>query len=118
MEKPFLLGPLAPRIAKKRTGVQAQGVADIIKTEGVGELGEDQAHDMTPRCESAGFFCDAGVAGQLRDQVCGNQIAELAQEGETAARWFADRLFFSSPTLWPGSSPQANSFFTSPNHQS
>ena len=60
----------------------------------MGELGVEQAHDMTPRREAAGFFCDARVPGQLGDQVRGNQIAELAQEGEAAARWLADRLFF------------------------
>ena len=58
------------------------------------KLGKDQAHHMTPRREGAGIFRDAGVPSQFGNQVRWNQIAELAQEGEAAARWFAERLFF------------------------
>ena len=85
----FLAGAAGAANGRERAGVQAQGVADIIETEGVGELGEDQAHDMTPRCEGAGLFLDAGVAGQLGHQVRRNKVAELAQERELAARWRA-----------------------------
>ena len=107
--RPFLLGAAGAANGRERAGVQAQGVADIIETEGVGELGEDQAHDMTPRREGAGLFCDAGVPGHLGHEVRRNQIAELAQEGEAAARWLADRLFF-HPDLVAGCKPASQLF--------
>lgn len=87
-------GRAGPAQGRERTRVQPQGVADVVEAQGVGELGEDQAHHMAPRRETAGFFCDARIPGQLGDEVRRNQIAELAQEGEAAARWLAERLFF------------------------
>ena len=73
--------------------MQTQPVTDIVEAQGVGELGVDQAHDMAPGAEGAGLVGDAGVARQLGDQVRRNQIAELAQEREAAARWLAGCLF-------------------------
>jgi hypothetical protein len=72
---------------RERSRVQAQGIADIVEADGVGQLGVEQAHYMTPRREGASAFNDAGIPRQLGHQVCRNQIAELMQEREAAARW-------------------------------
>lgn len=116
--KAVLAGRAGPAQGRERTRVQPQGVADVVEAEGVGELGEDQAHHMTPRREGAGFFCDPGVPGQLGNEVRRNQIAELAQEGEAAARWLADRLFFHPRPCGRVQTCKPTLFFTSPNHQS
>ena len=81
---------------RERTGVQAQRVAGVVETEGVSQLCIEQTHDMAPRFEGAGSFFDAGVTGQLGDQMAGNKIAELAQETETAARWLVSGFLFHS----------------------
>src|SRR6185295_13182871 len=102
---------------RERTGVEPQGVADVIEAEGVGELGEDQAHHMTPWREGAGFFCHAGVPGQSGHEVRGNQIAELAQEREAAARWPAEHLFFHPRPCGRVQTRRPTLFFTSPKLQ-
>lgn len=72
---------------RERSRMQPQGIADIVETDGVGQLGVEQTHDMTPRRERAGAFGDAGVPRQLGHQMRRNKIAELVQEREAAARW-------------------------------
>lgn len=110
-----LAGAAGAAKGRERAGVQAQGVTDIVEAEGVRELGEDQTHDMTPRTEAAGLVGDAGVPGQLGHEVRRNQMAELAQEGETAARWLAERLVV-HPRPCDRVPTRKPTLFTSPNH--
>jgi hypothetical protein len=79
---------------RERAGVQAQTVADIVEADGVRELGEEQTDDVTPRFERAGFFLRARLAGQVRHQMSGNEIAELAKDGELGTGWRGTGLFF------------------------
>jgi len=79
---------------RQRTGVQPQGVAHVIETEAVSELGVDQAHDMAPRTECAAPFLHGMFAGELRHQMVGNQIAKLPQKRELGRRWLALCLAF------------------------
>jgi hypothetical protein len=91
--------------------VQAQGVADIVEADGVGQLSVEQAHHMTPwrerkqtkqstesqKIEQAhhmtpwrerpGAFDDPSLPRQFGHQMRWNKIAELMQEREAAARW-------------------------------
>ena len=47
--EPVLARAAGAANGRERARVQAQGIADVIEAEGVGELGEEQTHDMTPR---------------------------------------------------------------------
>ena len=67
--------------------MQAQGVANVVEPDGVGELRVDQADEMTPRAEAAGLFVHAGFPRQFRDQVRWNQMADVPQDGERTAAW-------------------------------
>ena len=53
----------------------------------MGQLSVAQAHDMAPWAEGSGLFVDPSVPGQLRDQVHGNVVAELTQNGEFRRGW-------------------------------
>ena len=79
---------------RERPRVQTQTVADIVEADGVRELRKEQTDDVTPRFEGAGFFRRASVAGQLRHQMSGNEIAELPEDGERGAGWRGTRWFF------------------------
>ncbi len=95
---------------RERPRMQPQGVANIVEADGVGQLGIEQTHHMTPRRESAGAFGDAGVPRQFGHQMCRNKIAELMQEREAAARWLVRCGSYSFPALWQVHTLQANSF--------
>ena len=69
-------------------GMDAQGVANVVEPDGVGELGEEQAHDMTPRCEGACLFVDAMPACELGHEVGGNEFAKLGEDGQRGLGWF------------------------------
>jgi hypothetical protein len=69
-------------------------LADIVEADGMRKPGEEQTDHVTPRFERAGFFLHIGVAGQLAYQVGGNEIAELAEDGERGAGWRGTGLFF------------------------
>lgn len=47
-ERPFLLGRSRAANGRERAGVETQSVTDIIEAQGMGEVGVEQAHDMTP----------------------------------------------------------------------
>ena len=86
-----------PAQRRQRAGVKPQGVAHVVETQTVGDLGIKQAHDMTPRTERAGVIFDAGLTGQLRHQMRRNEVAKLAQQGELAGRWLTLGLVFHAP---------------------
>jgi hypothetical protein len=76
--------------------VKPQGIAHIVGTQTVGDLGIKQTHDMTPRTERAGVIFDAGLTGQLRHQMRWNEVAKLAQQRELAGRWLTLGLDFNA----------------------
>lgn len=76
------------------------------------ELGEEQTDDVTPRFERAGFFLHTGVAGQLGYQMGGNEIAELAEDGDGGAGWRGAGLFF-HPCLAAGKHRPGQLIFSS-----
>src|SRR5438445_3496951 len=87
MRERVLAGRRCAANGRQRTGVQPQGIAHVVETQGVGELGVEQTHHMTPGAKGPRLDFHTGIARQLRHQMVGNQIAELVQEGEAAARW-------------------------------
>ena len=83
-----------PTQRRERAGVKPQGVAHVVETETVGDLGIKQAHDMTPRTERAGVLFHASLAGQFGNQMRRNEVAKLAQQRELAGRWLTLGLVF------------------------
>ena len=73
--------------AGKRARMQAQGVADIIEADAVGQLGIKQGHHMTPGAEGADFLVHPGFAGELGNEKFRNEIANLAQQIQFGRRW-------------------------------
>ena len=71
----------------REPAMQPQPVTDVIEANGVGELGEDQAHQMTPRAECARLLVHSGLLRQFRHQIRRDKIANLPQHGELAAAW-------------------------------
>ena len=98
-----------PRDRRKGTRVQPQRVANVVESQGVGQLGVEEADNMAPRTKCAGLSVYPGVPGQLRHEMSGNEIAELVQQREFAARWLG--VGFEWPALWQVNLPQANFFF-------
>lgn len=74
--------------------VQAQRIAHVVESQRVGQLGVEQTGHMAPRAKRPGLGVHAGVPGQPRHAMIGNEIAELVQQRELAARWLVDGCFF------------------------
>jgi hypothetical protein len=55
----------------------------------MGQLSIDQTDHMTPGLEGAALGFRVVLARQSRHQMVGNQVAQLPQESESAARWLA-----------------------------
>ena len=79
---------------RQRTGVQPQGVAHVIESQGVRQLRIEEADHVAPRTEGATLLLHRMLAGQLGYQVIGNKVAELAEKRELSSRWLALSLFF------------------------
>jgi len=67
--------------------VQPQPVTDVVEPNGMGELGVDQADQMTPWAERPRFLVHAGLPRQPWHHVAGNEIANLPQYGKLAPAW-------------------------------
>ena len=76
-----------PTQGYQQPAVQPQPVADVVETDGMGELGVDQAHQMAPRAKGAHLLVHSGLPRQLRHQRRWNQIANLPQHGKLTAAW-------------------------------
>lgn len=77
-----------PAKAAEPARMNAQAVTDIIESEGVGELGEKQAHDMTPWREGAGFLVDAVLCCEPCNEKRRNLLAELGEHRQLGLGWF------------------------------
>ena len=64
-----------------------QPITDVVETDGMGELGVDEAHQMTPRAEATRFLVHPGLPHQLGHHMGGNEIANLPQHSKLAAVW-------------------------------
>ena len=92
---PFLVGMGEVVTAGRRRGpqrhqkpaVQAQGVAHIVKADGVGQVRIDQADQMALGRKRPRLFVYTGLARQPRHQIRRNQIANLPQHSKLAAAW-------------------------------
>ena len=102
-----------PAQCRQRPGVQTQGVADVIESEAVGELGIKQTDDVTPRTESAGLIIHAGLAGQSRHQMRWNEVAKLAQQREFTGGWLVSCLIFHALPCGKAQTRKPPFFYTS-----
>ena len=82
---------------RQRPGVQPQGVAHVIESQGVRQLCVEEADYVAPRTEGATLLLHCMLAGQLGYKVVGNKIAELTEERELSPRWLALSLIFHTP---------------------
>jgi hypothetical protein len=88
-------------IARRRSGradadeqarMQSQAVADVVETDGVGQLRVEQRDHMTPRRIGSRLALHSGLSGQLGHQKRRNQIANLVQDAELTLAWAGGRL--------------------------
>lgn len=85
----------------------AQGVADIVESEGMGELGVKQRDDVAPGTEGARLFVDAMLAGKLGNEVPRNELADLRENRDPHFGWFF--LNHQADPMWDR--PPASSLF-------
>jgi hypothetical protein len=99
---PLLVG-VREVIARRRRGAangqelppqKPQAIADIVETDGVRELREEQRNHMAPGTERARLVGGTGVASQLGNQVSRYEIAELTQNGEFRTGWRLGSFIF------------------------
>ena len=67
--------------------VKSPAIAAVIETQGGRALREEQRNHLAPGTKRARLGGGAGVTGQLRDQMRGNEIAQRTQNGEFRAGW-------------------------------
>jgi hypothetical protein len=56
-----------------------ESVADVVEADGMGELGVEQGHNVTPRAEGAGLLVDTILVDDFRNEVLRNGLAKLTQ---------------------------------------
>jgi len=71
----------------QQTAMKSQCIADVVETNGVGELRINQTDQMTPRTEGASLLVHTGLLRQLRNKIRWNQIANLPQYSKLTAAW-------------------------------
>ena len=59
---------------RQRTRVQPQGMARVVESQLVGELGVEQTDHMDPRTKRPGLDLHPGVLGQPRDEIVGIRL--------------------------------------------
>jgi hypothetical protein len=60
--------------------MQTQGIADVVKSDAVGQLCVKQADDVAPRGKGSGLFIHLGFTRYLANQELGNEVANLPQQ--------------------------------------
>jgi hypothetical protein len=60
--------------------MQRQGITNVIESDTMGELREEQSDYVTPRSKGPGLFVHLGFARDPGDQKLRNEVANLAQQ--------------------------------------
>ena len=68
--------------------MNAKGITDIVETNEVGELGKEQAHDVTPCGKATCLFVNTMLAGKLRNEMGWYKLAELGHHWQFGFGWF------------------------------
>ena len=82
-----------PPQGRKRPTVEPQGITDIVKTNGVGQLRKEHADHVTPGTEGAGLGIHPSLSRKFRYQMRWNEIAKLSQNRELGGGWFGVSFF-------------------------
>jgi hypothetical protein len=59
-----------------------------LRLEGVNQLGVEQRHHVRPRAKGPRFFRHTVAMRKRADQMAGNQIAQLSENGILESGWF------------------------------
>ena len=62
--------------------MESEAVANIDEPDGVGELGVEEADDVTPWGKSPRFLVHPVFSGKTADEMRRNKLAELSQDTE------------------------------------
>jgi hypothetical protein len=82
-----------PAQGRKRPPVKPQGITDIVKTNGMGQLGKQHADHVTPGTEGSRPGIHPSLARKFRYQMRRNEIAKLSQNRELGGGWFGVSFF-------------------------
>ena len=93
----------------KRPGMQLQGVAQVMESDAMAQLGVEEAHGMAPGIKGAGLILHPGGARYLGHFMRRNVVAKLAQNVELASCWSG--IFVFHPCRVAGLQSQTNTFF-------
>ena len=66
----------------KLSAVNPKSVADIIQSEGMGELSIEQRDDMTPWTKASGLLVDTILVCKFGNETNGNELANLSEDGD------------------------------------
>src|SRR6266566_3156433 len=94
MGKRVALGRSSSTNRREGSRVQRQSIANVVESQTMGQLREEQCEHVTPGCVGARVFLDASLSGQLRNQVFGNEVANLTQNRQLTSRWLLALVFF------------------------
>src|SRR5438034_6416591 len=111
MGKRVALGRSSSTNRREGSRVQRQSIANVVESKTMGQLREEQCEHVTPGCVGARVFLDASLSGQLRNQVFGNEVANLTQNRQLTSRWLLALVFFSMTVPVARYRPKANAFF-------
>src|SRR6266699_3503542 len=109
MGKRVALGRSSSTNRREGSRVQRQSIANVVESQTMGQLREEQCEHVTPGCVGARVFLDASLSGQLRNQVFGNEVANLTQNRQLTSRWLWCFFFMTVPVA--RYRPKANAFF-------
>jgi len=68
--------------------MKSEPITNVVETDGMGELGVEQTHDMAPRGEAAGLFVHLVLSGQTPHKMGWNELAELRENADSRFGWF------------------------------
>ena len=73
--------------------MKLETITDIVKADGMSEVGVEQGDNVTPRRETARLGGDACLGCQFGNQMRWNEVANLAQGCQLGSGWFAVFVF-------------------------
>jgi len=85
--KPVAAGSAGPPDTRQQPSMMNEPVTDIIKPNGMSEMGIEHTNDMTPGTETASFLIDTKLAGQPGHQMPRNKIAKLLEDAHFGFGW-------------------------------
>ena len=112
--------------AQERRGFEPQGIADVVKADGMRELGEEHRAEVAHHTEGAGLGVHTGLARMAVDHAERNEIEKLLEDDHIAPDWClfvhtplpGGRDLRSTPARFQPVLVKACGTAVNPNHQS